>query len=377
MSLGRTLPPPATKLGVYRQLAPSAGLHVSPFCLGAMSIGDKWAKGMGAMDKESSFKLLDAFYDAGGNFIDTANAYQDGSSEEFIGEWMEARGIRDQMVIATKYTSNHKGEDVAQKVQYLGNNVKSMQLSVEDSLKKLRTRYIDIFYVHWWDWTASVPEVMNGLHNLVVSGKVLYLGISDTPAWVVAKANEYARSHGKTPFVIYQGPWSVLQRDLEREIIPMVRAEGMALAPFNILAGGRIRTDEEEERRRQTGEKGRTVFGPDWQRTEDQRKVCKALEEVAKQVGAKNIQAVAIAYVMQKMPYVFPVIGGRKVEQLHANIEALNVALSEEQVKYLESILSFDFGFPMTVIKEDSDYMPLHKNAAHLVRWPRAQAIRP
>ena len=172
-------PPPPTKLGLYRQLSPLAGVHVSPLQLGAMSIGDKWENlGMGAMNKESSLALLDAFYDAGGNFIDTANGYQDESSEELLGEWMEKRGIRDQIVLATKvrapclsllpvlvglsptvgrrglavqYTTNFKrtAGDIAQKVHYVGNNVKAMHLSVEASLKKLRTSYIDILYVHW------------------------------------------------------------------------------------------------------------------------------------------------------------------------------------------------------------------------------------
>ncbi|KAM5545954.1 hypothetical protein V8D89_000080 [Ganoderma adspersum] len=373
-------PQPPTKLGLYRQLSPLAGVHVSPLQLGAMSIGDKWDKlGMGAMDKESSFALLDAFYDAGGNFIDTANNYQDESSEEFIGEWMEKRGIRDQIVLATKYTTNFKraAEDIAQKAHYTGNNVKSMHVSVEASLKKLRTSYIDILYVHWWDYDTSMEEVMNGLHNLVTSGKVLYLGISDTPAWIVSKANLYARLTGKTPFVIYQGAWSILQRDFERDILPMALSEGLALAPWNVLAAGRIRTDEEEERRRQTGENGRTMSRPDWERTEPERKLCKALEEVQKQVGAKSIQAVAIAYVMQKAPFVFPIVGGRKKEQLEANIEALDVALSEEQIKFLEGVLPFDPGFPNVMVGDGREYNRLMSSAANFVKWPRLQAIRP
>ncbi|KAM5542826.1 hypothetical protein V8D89_003490 [Ganoderma adspersum] len=381
MSKLYTPPPlPSTKLGLYRQLSPLAGVHVSPLQLGAMSIGDKWEKlGMGAMNKESSLALLDAFYDAGGNFIDTANTYQDGSSEELLGEWMEKRGIRDQIILATKYTSNFKwaAKDIAQKVHYTGNNVKAMHISVEASLKKLRTSYIDILYVHWWDYDTSVEEVMNGLHNLVTSGKVLYLGISDTPAWIVSKANLYARLTGKTPFVIYQGAWSILQRDFERDILPMARSEGLALAPFAVLAGGRLRTDEEEERRRQTGEKGRTIMRPDWERTERERTLCKALEEVQKQVGAKSIQAVAIAYVMQKAPFVFPIVGGRKKEQLEANIEALDVALSEEQIKYLEGVLPFDPGFPNTMVGDGREHSWLLKSAAHFVKWPRQQAIRP
>ncbi|OBZ76316.1 Aryl-alcohol dehydrogenase [NADP(+)] [Grifola frondosa] len=377
-------PPPATKLGRYRQLSPLAGVHVSPICLGAMSIGDKWADlGMGSMDKESSFKLLDAYYDAGGNFIDTANNYQDETSEMFIGEWMEARGIRDQLVIATKYTSHYKrgATGIEQKTHYVGNNIKALHLSVEESLKKLRTSYIDILYVHWWDYATSVEEVMNGLHNLVTAGKVLYLGVSDTPAWIVSKANTYARMAGKTPFVIYQGAWSILLRDFERDIIPMAKAEGLALAPWSVLAAGKIRTDEEEQLRRETGEKGRMIINNDWERTEDQRKVCKALEKVAAEVGAKSIQAVAIAYVMQKTPYVFPIIGGRKVEHLQGNIDALDIALSPEQVKYLESALPFNPGFPHGMIVsgdgDGSSYNVLFSSAGNFDKWPAQQAIRP
>ncbi|KAI0772770.1 NADP-dependent oxidoreductase domain-containing protein [Trametes elegans] len=292
---------------------------------------------------------------------------------------MEQRGVRDQMIIATKYTTNFKrsATDIPQKANYVGNNLKSLHLSVQASLKKLRTDYIDILYVHWWDFDTTMEEVMNGLHNLVVSGKVLYLGISDTPAWIVSKANLYARLTGKTPFVIYQGAWSILQRDFERDIIPMAASEGLALAPWNVLAGGKIRTDEEEERRRQTGEKGRTISRPEWERNEDERKMCKALEEVAKQVGAKSIQAVAIAYVMQKTPYVFPIIGMRKVEQLQANVEALDVSLSEEQVKYLESVLSFEPGFPHTMVGNGGNYSRLFLSAGNFDKWPKAQAIRP
>ncbi|KAJ7355931.1 aryl-alcohol dehydrogenase [Mycena albidolilacea] len=359
MSFVTRAPPPPTKLGRYRQLAPRAAIHVSPLALGAMSIGDKWdAIGMGAMDKDSSFKLLDAFFDAGGNHIDTANMYQDGSSEEFIGEWVEARGYRDQVVIATKYTNLWKvGDDtVKQRNLYMGNNAKSLKLSVDASLKKLRTTYIDILYVHYWDLHTSVEEMMDSLHHLVAAGKVLYLGISDTPAWFVVKANEYAKAHGKTPFVVYQAAYSVTQRDIEREIMPMCRHEGLALTLWNVLASGHIRTDAEEELRRSTNEKGRAVFGGPWEhtweRTEDEKKICAALEVVAKQVGVKHITAVAIAYTLHKAPFVYPIVGGRKVEHLLANIEALDITLTAEQIAYIDGILPFDKGFPFNLIGE-------------------------
>lgn len=144
-------PQPSSLLARYRILSPNAGIHVSPLQVGAMSIGDKWDKfGMGSMNKETSFELLDAYYESGGNFIDTANNYQDETSEEFIGEWMEKRGVRDQMVISTKYSTNYKrgAENIPIKINYTGNGHKSMHISVEASLKKLRTTYIDILYVH-------------------------------------------------------------------------------------------------------------------------------------------------------------------------------------------------------------------------------------
>ncbi|KAF8811368.1 Aldo/keto reductase [Phlegmacium glaucopus] len=385
MSASLYPPPPAPESGLarYRVLSARAGVHVSPIQLGGMSIGDQWADlGHGTMDKESSFKLLDAYFDNGGNFIDTANVYQDGSSEAFIGEWAEQRGIRDRLFLATKYTNNFHTRNKSMpnhKIVYTGNNTKSLQLSLKNSLKNLRTDYIDLFYVHWWDWDTSIEEVMGALHNVILQGKVLYLGASDMPAWVVAKANQYARDNALTPFVIYQGCWNVMERSFEREILPMARSEGMAIAPWNVLAGGKIRTDAEEEKRAATGEKGRVIasFSEDWRRNENERKISQALEKVAGELGAKHITSVAIAYLMQKAPYVFPIIGGRKVEHLLANLEGLDIALSDEQIKYLESILPFDPGFPSTIIGNGTEYNFLLPASGNLDKQPVLQPIRP
>ncbi|THU81634.1 arylalcohol dehydrogenase [Dendrothele bispora CBS 962.96] len=355
-------PKPPTNLGVLRVLSPRAGVRVSPLCLGAMSIGDRWNFFMGSMNKEDSIKLLDAFFEKGGNFIDTANAYQDETSEEWIGEWMESRNIRDQIVIATKYSTCFKTMDpnIAQTTNYVGNNTKSMHVSVRHSLKKLRTDYIDILYVHWWDFDTSIEEVMDSLHNLVVSGKVLYLAVSDTPAWVVSQANQYARAYGKTPFVIYQGKWSLMDRSFEREIISMARANGMALAPWGVIGRGRFITDEEEEKR------------------EKSVKMSKALEKVGNEVGTKSLTAVALAYVMHKTPYVFPIVGGRKVEQLDQNIEGLGIALTPEQVKYLESEApEFDPGFPTTMIGDGTEQNWLLKAGSVFQRMPYPQPLGP
>jgi aryl-alcohol dehydrogenase-like predicted oxidoreductase len=185
-----TAPKPKTPLGLHRIFSPTAGVKVSPICLGGISIGHEWKFYTGK--NEEPFKLLDAFYDIGGNFIDTASNYNNEMSETLIGQWMEERGVRDQMVIATKYTAGYRAfSENPEPLQsnFTGNSVKGMHVSVRDSLKKLRTDYIDILYVHWWDYATPVEEVMRGLHVLVMQGKVLYLGISNTPAWIVVKAN--------------------------------------------------------------------------------------------------------------------------------------------------------------------------------------------
>ncbi|KAJ7886219.1 NADP-dependent oxidoreductase domain-containing protein [Mycena olivaceomarginata] len=353
MAFWQRPPIPPTKLGRYRTLSPLAGLHVSPLQLGAMSIGDKWGPlGMGTMDKELSFKLLDAYFDTAVilSILPTTSA-QDESSESFIGEWAEKRGIRDQLVISTKYTTNFKDRNnaIANKINYFGNNIKSMHISVDASLKKFRTTYIDILYVHW--------RVMDGLHNLVVQGKVLYLGVSDTPAWIVSQANQYANDHGKSPFVIYEGAWNVMERSFEREILPMARVHGLALAPWN----------------------GRTFAEPSWERTEDQKKISRALEKVAAEVGAKSITAgiflsvpyakwwFSFAHRSSQVPYCFPIIGGRKIEHLLSNIEALDISLSNEQMHYLESIIPFDPGFPSVFIGDGTTSWPLLVGAAGVI----------
>ncbi|KAF2009080.1 aryl-alcohol dehydrogenase [Aaosphaeria arxii CBS 175.79] len=346
-------PEPPTELGRYRVLSETAGVRVSPLCLGGMSIGSSWTGLLGTMDKEQSFKLLDAFYERGGNFIDTANNYQDEDSEKYIGEWMKERGNRDLMFIATKYTTQYRSHELGKgkTVNYCGNHKKSLHLSVRASLAKLQTDYIDLLYVHWWDWTTSIKEVMDSLHILVEQGKVLYLGISDTPAWIVAAANTYALDHGKTPFSVYQGRWNVLLRDFERDIIPMARHFNMALCPWDVLGGGKFQTSKQLEERRKANEGLRAFAGPE--QTEDEARASAVLEEVAGEIGADSIQAVALAYVMQKARYVFPMIGGRKVEHLDDNIKALSLHLSEEQIQKLDGIKEFDVGFPANFVGGD------------------------
>lgn len=260
---------------------------------------------------------------------------------------MRERGNRDSIVIATKYTSNYTGHNKGKglgSVNSSGNHSRSLHVSLRDSLKKLQTDWIDILYVHWWDWTTSIEEMMDSLDNVVKQGKVLYLGISDTPAYIVAAANTYARAHGKTPFSIYQGRWNVMLRDLEREIIPMARHFGMAIAPWDAIGSGKFQSKAQLEERKKSGEKLRSMTGQNEQ-TENEVKISEALEKVANAHGVKSPTAVALAYVMAKAPYVFPIVGGRKVEHLKDNIQSLEIKLSQKDIEYLESIIPFEPGF--------------------------------
>jgi len=324
-------------LGRYQLLAPNAGLRVSPLCLGGMNFGNKWAPLMGDITKEEAFKIMDAYYEAGGNFLDTANLYQQGESEEWIGEWMEKRGNRHEIVLATKFSSIVPIEGQI-KINFVGNAKKSLHVSVEQSLKRLRTNYIDILYVHWWDYTTSIEEVVHSLNNLVTAGKVLYLGISDTPAWIVAAANTYAKDHGLAQFVLYQGRWNALQREFERDILPMCRHFGLGLAPWNVLNMGKFAKFPEQNA---SEDKGRTVEPL----TEKETQVLNALATVAKELNA-TVAQISIAYVLHKAPFNSPIIGGRKPSHLLDNIKALDIKLTEDHIKLIEGAVPFEIGFP-------------------------------
>lgn len=224
-------------------------------------------------------------------------------------------------------------------------------MSLRDSLKKLQTDYIDILYLHWWDWTTGIEEIMDALDAVVKSGKVLYLGISDSPAWVVSAANEYAKAHGKTQFTVYQGRWNIMVRDFERDILPMARHYGMALAPWDVIGGGKFQTKKQIEERKKNNEGLRSLVGSG--QTEQQERISAALEKVANAHGLESPTAVALAYVMAKAPNVFPIVGGRKVEHLHQNLKSLEIKLSQQEIEELESVVDFDIGFPGTFIGPD------------------------
>src|SRR6201996_3139293 len=215
----------------YKLLGRS-GLKVSELCLGTMGFGTE--AGWGA-DKDASFAIIDAYAEAGGNFLDTANLYKLGTSEKIIGEYL-SRNDRDYFVVATKYTL----KDNLTNPNASGNNRKNMMRSVEESLKRLKTDFIDVLYLHIWDELTPVDEVLRGLDDLIRQGKVNYAAISDTPAWVVAKGNTLAELMGWSQFVALQIEYSLLARTPERELIPMAKHYGMTVTPWAPLAGGAL-----------------------------------------------------------------------------------------------------------------------------------------
>ncbi|KAI9045187.1 putative NAD(P)-linked oxidoreductase [Aspergillus affinis] len=270
-----------------------------------MMFGSSHQERYGEITKETAFSIMDTYYDNGGNFIDTANVYQNGESEQWLGEWMSARQIRDQLVLATKYSNAYSGKPGDIQANYLGNGTKSMRQSLEKSLQNLQTTYVDLFYVHFWDYTTSIPELMHALNDLVSSGK-------------------YARDHGLRQFVVYQGMWNASMRDFERDIIPMVHDEGMGLCPYGVFNQGRFQTTEGFKQREKNH--GGRNFIP---LSERDKQVSAQLERLSEKTGY-SLFNIALAYVLQKTPYVFPIVGARKIEHLTHNIPAVEISLSEK-----------------------------------------------
>src|ERR687894_92136 len=212
----------------YRILGRS-GMRVSELCLGTMTFGDDWGSGP---SREDSRRIFDTFVDAGGNFVDTANNYTNGTSEELVGEFTSP--ARDRFVIATKYTLSVEGDDP----NAGGNHRKSLVRSLEQSLRRLRTDYIDLLWLHMYDAFTPIEEAVRALDDQVRLGKVLYVGISDSPAWVASQANTLADLRGWSPFVALQIPYSVATRDPERELFPMAAAFGLTVTPWGVLGAG-------------------------------------------------------------------------------------------------------------------------------------------
>jgi aryl-alcohol dehydrogenase-like predicted oxidoreductase len=322
----------------YKLLGKS-GLRVSELCLGTMTFGADW--GWGA-SKEESKKQFDYFAEQGGNFIDTANLYTNGTSEEYVGEFV--RSDREHFVVATKYTLTpgpNRG-DTSIRPNSSGNHRKSMMQAVEASLKRMKTDYIDLLYLHAWDYMTPVEEVMRGLDDLVRMGKVMYVVVSDTPAYIVAEANTLAELRGWSRFLGIQVPYSLLERDIEREILPMAKHWQMAVMPWGILRAGVLTG----KFLREGGEPTR-VNRATLNLSRQQIAVVKEVVRIAEKTGRSPSQ-VAINWVRQQQhrAQIIPILGARSLEQLKDNMQVLEWSLNDQQLNALNKVSAIELGFP-------------------------------
>ncbi|MFC9239192.1 aldo/keto reductase [Streptomyces decoyicus] len=313
------------------------GLRVSELSLGTMTVGEDW--GWGA-DKDTSGRILDAYADAGGNFIDTANNYTDGASERILGELLEGR--RDSFVLATKYTcATRKGD-----VNAAGSHRKNLVRSVEASLDRLRTDHLDVLWVHARDNFTPVEEVMRALDDVVRSGKVLYVGVSDWPAWEIAQANTLAELRGWTAFAGSQLCYNLLERTPERELLPQARAFDLAVLAWAPLAAGRLTG------KYRRGETGRLdVVGEDDRGGDHAEETVTAVLEIAEQGGWSPAQ-VALAWLRSRPGNIIPIIAATKESQLRDNLAAVDVALDPDALARLDRCSSVPLGFPHDFLRE-------------------------
>lgn len=320
----------------YKLLGRS-GLKVSELCLGTMGFGTE--AGWGA-DKQTSFAIMDAFANAGGNFLDTANVYKLGTSEKIIGEYVHNHD-RDYFVLATKYSL----KDNLTNPNASGNNRKNMMRSVEESLRRLKTDFIDVLYLHIWDDITPMDEILRGMDDLIRQGKINYAAISDTPAWQVAKGNTLAELMGWSQFIALQVEYSLIQRTPERELIPMAKHFGMTVTPWAPLGGGVL------SGKYLRGEQGR--IKPESRRLDDRSiNITKAVVAIADELGV-SASHVALQWVMSQGFSSIPIVGATKVAQLEENLKTINVSLTKEHLQKLDEVSAIDLGFPGEFFKED------------------------
>lgn len=314
----------------YKLLGRS-GLRVSELCLGAMSFGTEWGSGA---DKAESRKVFDRFIEAGGNFIDTANRYTEGTSEKFLGEFMGSE--RDKFVVATKYSLYTKRGDLND----AGNSRKNMFRSVEGSLKRLGTDYVDILYLHMWDFTTPVDEVLRGLDDLIRMGKVTYIAISDSPAWVVSAAQVMAELKGWSQFIALQAEYNLIKRDAERDLLPMCEQFDITCTSWAPIAGGVLSGKYLKD----PGAEGR--IKPVSQRRNDRsNSITEKVVAIANELGVSATQ-VAMNWHRQNRYRIIPVIGARTEAQIVDSLGCLNFDIPADKLALLDEITKIEPGFP-------------------------------
>ncbi len=307
------------------------GLRVAEICLGAMTFGEEWGTGA---NKQDSKKIFDAYTKAGGNFIDTANRYTEGTSERFLSEFM---GLdRDRFVIASKYSLYDRRDDI----NAAGNHRKNLVRSVEGTLKRLNTNYLDILWLHAWDGTTTPEEVMRGLDDVIRAGKVHYIAVSDTPAWVVATCNTLAELRGWSSFAGLQIEYSLIQRTPERDLIPMAKNFGMAIVPWSPLGAGILtgKYNNQLPQQSRLTEKSAKL-------NEKNLTIARKVSEIANKLGVTATQ-VALNWLRQQHTQVIPVVGARNIDQLNDSLGCVSFTLPADAMQELQQISAIELGFP-------------------------------
>ncbi|HEV7712793.1 MAG TPA: aldo/keto reductase [Asanoa sp.] len=313
-----------------------SGLRVSPLTLGSMTFGEDHGWGTSVEESEA---IIAEYLDRGGNFIDTANIYTNGHSEKIIGDWFAARpGLRDRVVIGTKFFANlFEGDPNGG-----GAGRKSIVAALENSLRRLRTDYVDIYWLHNWDRTAPIEETMRTLDDLVKAGKIRYVGLSDLPAWKAVEAQLTARSHGWTPAIGMQAEYSLLERTSEGELIPMAQEHGLGVMPWSPLKSGFLSGKYSRHRAGAVDTlRSGLVGGP----SEKDYDVIDVLEKVAQEIGVTPAAA-ALAWVRQRPGVTSTLVGARRLDQFRANLASLDVHLTDAQMAVLNEASEPSLNFP-------------------------------
>jgi len=331
----------------YKVLGRRSGLRVSELALGAGNFGTGWGHGA---ERDEAKRIFDGYLEAGGNFIDTANGYQAGQSEVILGELIAAE--RDRLVVATKYTM---GTTPAAGVSHTGNNRKNMVRAVEESLKRLNTEQIDLFWAHISDGLTPMEEILRGFDDLVRSGKILYAGLSNFPAWRIARADLLAEVRGFAPIVAIQVEYSLAERSAERELLPMAEALGLAATLWSPLGGGFLtgKYREGSENTRAT-KLGRLIH---LEKNARDSALIDTLLAVATELDATPTH-VAIAWLREKArrstSSLIPILGPRTREQLDGTLGALHVSLDAEQLARLDEVSAVALGVPHEIIADSA-----------------------
>ncbi len=341
----------------YKILGKS-GLRVSELCLGTMTFGEEW--GWGA-SKDESKRIFDAFAEAGGNFIDTANKYTNGTSEKYVGEFISTD--RAKYVLATKYTLSMDPDDP----NSAGNHRKNMVQSVEASLKRLGTEYIDLLWVHAWDPMTPVEEFMRALDDLVSAGKIFYVGISDTPAWIVSQANTMAELRGWSPFVGLQIKYNLLDRTPERDLLPLAQAFDIGVTPWSPLGGGVLTGKYNRE-----GNDPRR-YGPDdpfgkMMLNDRNLSIAAKVQQVAGEIG-RTASQVALRWLVQQNErgVIIPIIGARSKTQLVDNLECLDFEIEAQHLEALDNVSKIELGFPHDFLEYEEVRSTIYGNTFSLI----------